>query len=162
MRGVDRRQDGLFSYVQPDSRIPKNHPLRVIRQVTDEALVSLNDLCSTLHAKEGRPSFPPEQLLRALLLRAFYSIRSELWIPTQDGLGFRFDVGHRSDLIPATFRVFGCVSNSGICPLVINHEECWMHVKILAPRAPDFQHKSVQDYFEELPFHNSRDYGIQV
>ena len=56
MRGVDRRRDGLFGCVQPDSRIPKDHPLRVIRQVTDEALVSLNGLFSTLYAKEGRPS----------------------------------------------------------------------------------------------------------
>ena len=77
MRGVDRRRDGLFSYVQLDSRIPKDHPLRVIRQVTDEAPVSPNRLFSTLYAKEGRPSIPPEQLLRALLLQAFYSIRSE-------------------------------------------------------------------------------------
>src|ERR1700739_3934782 len=77
MRGVDRRSDGLFSYVRPDSRIPKDHPLRVIRRVTDEALASLNGLFSTLYAREGRPSIPPEQLLRAQLLQAFYSIRSE-------------------------------------------------------------------------------------
>ncbi len=77
MRGVDRRRDGLFSYVRPDSRLPKNHPLRVIRPVTDGALASLNALFSRLYAKEGRPSIPPEQLLRALLLQVFYSIRSE-------------------------------------------------------------------------------------
>ena len=51
MRGVDRRRDGLFGCVQPDSRIPKDHPLRVIRQVTDEALVSLNGLFSTLYVE---------------------------------------------------------------------------------------------------------------
>ena len=56
----------------PDSRVPKDHPLRVIRQVTDEALASLNGLFSTLYSTEGRPSIPPEQLLRALLLQAFY------------------------------------------------------------------------------------------
>jgi transposase len=95
MRGVDRRRDGLFSYVQPDSRIPKDHPLRVIRQVTDEALVSLNGLFSTLYAKEGRPSIPPEQLLRALLLQAFYSIRSERQLMEQlnYNLLFRWFVG---------------------------------------------------------------------
>src|ERR1700755_1689465 len=77
MRVVDRRRYGLFSYVRPDSRIPKDHPLRVIRQVTDEALASLNGLFSTLYDKEGRPSIQHEPLLRALLLQAFYSIRSE-------------------------------------------------------------------------------------
>jgi transposase len=71
MRGVDRRRDGLFSYVRPESRIPKDHLLRVTRQVTDQALMSLNDLFAALHSEIGRPSIPPEQLLRALLLQAF-------------------------------------------------------------------------------------------
>ncbi len=95
MRGVDRRRDGLFSYVRPDSRIPKDHPLRVIREVTDEALASLNELFSTLYAKEGRPSIPPEQLLRALRLQAFYSIRSERQLMEQlnYNLLFRWFVG---------------------------------------------------------------------
>src|SRR6201998_2259219 len=95
MRGVDRRSDGLFSYVRPDSRIPKDHPLRVIRQVRDEALASLNGLFSTLYAKEGRPSIPPEQLLRALLLQAFYTIRSERQLMEQlnYNLMFRWFVG---------------------------------------------------------------------
>ncbi len=60
MRGVDRRRDGLFSYVRPESRIPKDHPLRVIRQVTDEALMSLNDLFAALYSEISRPSIPPE------------------------------------------------------------------------------------------------------
>jgi transposase len=95
MRGVDWRRDGLFSYVRPERRIPKDHPLRVIRQVTDEALASLNGLFSTLYAKEGRPSIPPEQLLRALLLQAFYSIRSERQLMEQlnYNLLFRWFVG---------------------------------------------------------------------
>src|ERR1700684_2851285 len=95
MRGVDRRRDGLFSYVRPDSRIPKDHPLRVIRQVTDEALASLNGLFSTLYAREGRPSIPPERLLRALLIQAFYSVRSERQLMEQlnYNLLFRWFVG---------------------------------------------------------------------
>jgi hypothetical protein len=71
MRGVDRRRDGLFSYVRPESRSPKDHLLRVTRQVTDEVLMSLNDLFVALHSEIGRPSIPPEQLLRALLLQEF-------------------------------------------------------------------------------------------
>jgi transposase len=71
------RRDGLFSYVRPDSRIPRTHPLRVIRDVTDEALTALDGQLATLYADNGRPSIPPGQLLRALLLQAFYSVRSE-------------------------------------------------------------------------------------
>ena len=73
MRGVDRRRDGLFSYVRPESRIPKDHPLRLIRQVTDEAPASLNELFAALYSEIGRPSIPPEQLLGALSLQAFCS-----------------------------------------------------------------------------------------
>jgi transposase len=95
MRGVDRRRDGLFSYVRPESRIPKDHPLRVIRQITDEALASLNELFAALYSEIGRPSIPPEQLLRALLLQAFYSIRSERQLVEQlnYNLLFRWFVG---------------------------------------------------------------------
>ena len=77
MRGWDNRRDGLFSYVRPESRIPSNHPLRLIRGVADEALASLNDQFAALYSDNGRPSIAPEQLLRALLLQAFYTIRSE-------------------------------------------------------------------------------------
>ena len=77
MRGRDHRNDTLFSYVRPDSRIPENHPLRAIRVITDTALKSLSGRFDALYSVIGRPSIPPEKLLRALLLQAFYSIRSE-------------------------------------------------------------------------------------
>ncbi len=77
MRGLDRRCDELFSYVRPESRIPADHPLRVIRKLADQALTALNDQFAALYAEDDRPSIPPEQLLRALLLQAFYTIRSE-------------------------------------------------------------------------------------
>src|ERR1700760_4180847 len=95
MRGWDNRRDGLFSYVPPEGRIPSNHPLRLIRGVADDALTALNGLFSTLYAKERRPSIPPEQLLRALLLQAFYSIRSERQLMEQlnYNLLFRWFVG---------------------------------------------------------------------
>ena len=97
MRGRDHRNDTLFSYVRPDSRIPENHPLRAIRVITDTALKSLSGRFDALYSVIGRPSIPPEKLLRALLLQAFYSIRSErqlmaVWIDDphcelQDPLG---------------------------------------------------------------------------
>jgi transposase len=95
MRGKDERRDGLFSYVRPESRIPKDHPLRAIRRITDEALKALDTQFAALYAEHGRPSIPPEQLLRALLLQAFYSIRSERQLMEQldYNLLFRWFVG---------------------------------------------------------------------
>lgn len=95
MRGADRRNDALFSYVRPDSRIPKDHPLRQIRRLTDAALASLSAEFDALYAQEGRPSIPPERLLRALLLQAFYTIRSERQLIEQldYNLLFRWFVG---------------------------------------------------------------------
>lgn len=95
MRGNDERRDGLFSYVRPESRIPSHHPLRLIRAVADEALTALNEQFTALYCENGRPSIPPEQLLRALLLQAFYSIRSERQLMEQlnYNLLFRWFVG---------------------------------------------------------------------
>jgi transposase len=95
MRGEDQQNQTLFSYVRPDSRIPLNHPLRLIRQVTDAALASLSDQFDALYASEGRPSIPPERLLRALLIQAFYSVRSERLLMEQMdyNLLFRWFVG---------------------------------------------------------------------
>jgi transposase len=95
MRGADHRNETLFSYVRPDSRIPKHHPLRVIRRITDAALKSLSGRFDALYSEVGRPSIPPEKLLRALLLQAFYSIRSERQLMEQldYNLLFRWFVG---------------------------------------------------------------------
>ena len=95
MRGFDERRDGLFSYVRPESRIPKNHPLRVICTLADHALAALDARFAELYAENGRPSIPPEQLLRALLLQAFYTIRSERQLMEQlnYNLLFRWFVG---------------------------------------------------------------------
>lgn len=95
MRGKDDRHDGLFSYVRPDSRIPQDHPLRAIRRIADAALHSLSAEFDGLYAKEGRPSIPPEKLLRALLLQAFYTVRSERQLMEQldYNLLFRWFVG---------------------------------------------------------------------
>lgn len=95
MRGVDHRNDTLFSYVRPDSRVPRNHPLRPIRRITDAALAALSDRFEAMYSEIGRPSIPPEKLLRALLLQAFYSIRSERQLMEQMNynLLFRWFVG---------------------------------------------------------------------
>jgi transposase len=77
MRGSDERSGALFSYVDLEARVPPGHPLRTIRVVVNEALRELSPGFCDLYARIGRPSIPPEKLLRALLLQAFYSIRSE-------------------------------------------------------------------------------------
>jgi len=77
MRGDDPRHDGMFSYITPEARVRPDHPLRPIRRMTDAALAELSSRFDRLYSTTGRPSIPPEQLLRALLLQLLYSIRSE-------------------------------------------------------------------------------------
>jgi transposase len=95
MRGADHQNQTLFSYVRPDSRIPANHPLRLIRKITDAALASLSDKFDAAYATEGRPSIAPERLLRASLIQALYSVRSErqLMEQTNYNLLFRWFIG---------------------------------------------------------------------
>src|SRR6202795_2446237 len=77
MRGDDKQQSGMFSYISAEQRVPENHPLRPLRKMVDEALAEMSPRFTRLYAKRGRPSIPPEKLLRALLLQVFYTIRSE-------------------------------------------------------------------------------------
>jgi len=77
MRGSDKGSGDLFSYVDLEKRVPSDHPLRLIRSLTDAALQALSGDFAALYSGTGRPSIPPEKLLRAMLLQAFYSIRSE-------------------------------------------------------------------------------------
>lgn len=95
MRGRDDRDEGLFSYVRLEERVPADHPLRAIRSLADEALAALNGRFEALYSQTGRPSIPPEHLLRATLLQAFFSVRSERLLMEQIdyNLLFRWFVG---------------------------------------------------------------------
>lgn len=95
MRGEDNRTGKLFSYVDLEVRVRRDHPLRAIRTIVNEALLELEREFSGLYAPIGRPSIPPEKLLRAMLLQAFYSIRSErlLMERLEYDLLFRWFVG---------------------------------------------------------------------
>jgi transposase len=77
MRGTDGRSGELFSYVDLEKRVPGKHPLRLVRKVVNDVLAALDGEFAKAYAQGGRPSIPPERLLRALLLQAFYTIRSE-------------------------------------------------------------------------------------
>ena len=99
MRGPDDQTGHMFSYLSPEQRVPADHPLRAIRALTDTALRSMSRRFATLYAKTGRPSIPPEQLLRALLLQVLYSVRSErlLMEDLNYNLLFRWFVGLNMD-----------------------------------------------------------------
>jgi transposase len=77
MRGSDQQQGEVFSYLSPESRVRKDHPLRAIRTMVDEVLGKLSPEFDRMYAKQGRPSIAPEKLLRAQLLQMLYSVRSE-------------------------------------------------------------------------------------
>jgi len=95
MRGNESKQQPVFSYVSLEERVPEDHPLRPIRLVVDEILVGMSERFDKLYAEVGRPSVPPERLLRALLLQIFYSVRSERMLMQQldYNLLFRWFVG---------------------------------------------------------------------
>ena len=77
MRGEDSWSGALFSYIDLEERVPEDHPLRLIREVVNDVLLGLSADFAAVYSHKGRPSIAPEKLLRALLLQAFYSIRSE-------------------------------------------------------------------------------------
>ncbi len=95
LRGSDERTGALFSYVDLEARVPRRHPLRKIRQIVNDALATLDGEFSALYASEGRPSIAPEKLLRASLVQAFFSVRSERQLMEQldYNLMFRWFVG---------------------------------------------------------------------
>jgi transposase len=95
MRGADERSGSMFSYVTLEERVPQDHPLRDIRRITDRALEHLSARFDAMYVTFGRPSIPPEQLLRALLLQSLYTIRSERQLMEQldYNLLFRWFVG---------------------------------------------------------------------
>src|SRR5260370_38514587 len=99
MRGDDNQQEGMFSYISPEKRVPADHPLRPIRKIVDEILNEMSPKFRKLYSDVGRPSIAPERLLRSLLLQIFYSVRSERMLieQLQYNLLFRWFVGMEMD-----------------------------------------------------------------
>jgi transposase len=99
MRGHDEQQEGMFSYISPEKRVPADHPLRPLRAMVDAALEKMSPQFAGLYSRYGRPSIAPEKLLRALLLQVLYSVRSERQLMEQLGynLLFRWFVGLSMD-----------------------------------------------------------------
>src|ERR1700740_139639 len=99
MRGDDDLQEGIFSYISPEKRVPADHPLRPIRKMVDEILKEMSPKFAKLYSDVGRPSIAPERLLRSLLLQIFYSVRSERMLieQLQYNMLFRWFVGMEMD-----------------------------------------------------------------
>jgi transposase len=99
MRGRDRQQSAMFSYLSAEERISPDHPLRAVRKVTDRVLAELSKLFAQMYSQMGRPSIPPEKLLRALLLQVLYTVRSERMLMEQldYSILFRWFVGLNLD-----------------------------------------------------------------
>ena len=108
MRGSDPKQDGMFSYVSPEQRVPAEHPLRPLRTMVDDILKEMSPRFAKLYADRGRPSIPPERLLRALLLQILYTVRSERLLMEQlnYNLLFRWFVGMGMDEVVWNHAVF--------------------------------------------------------
>jgi transposase len=90
MRGIDSQTEALFAYVSPETFVPKNHPLRAIRKMADEALSGMGKLFDSMYATTGRDSIPPEKLLKAQLLMILYSIRSNRQLVEQIHYNFLY------------------------------------------------------------------------
>src|SRR5271166_2901449 len=99
MRGKDTQQSAMFSYVSAEERVPADHPLRPIRTMVDVVLKGLSRSFQRMYVDWGRPSIPPEKLLRALLLQVLYTVRSERMLMEQleYNLLFRWFVGLNMD-----------------------------------------------------------------
>jgi|SRR5215469_5703114 len=99
MRGDDDLQEGMFSYISLEKRVPSDHPLRPIRKMVDEILKEMSPKFAKLYSDVGRPSIAPERLLRSLLLQVFYSVRSERMLieQLQYNMLFRWFVGMEMD-----------------------------------------------------------------
>jgi transposase len=167
MRGDDEQSGHLFSYLSPEQRVPADHPLRAIRRMTDAALRELGPALDALYARAGRPSVPPEQLLRALLLQVLYSIRSERMLIEQleYNLLFRWFVGLAMDAdlwVPTTFtknrarllegeiaaRFFDAVTRQAETAGLLSDEHFTVDGSLLQAWA---SHKSVKPIGEEPP-----------
>jgi len=99
MRGDDGKQDGMWSYISPEQRVPPDHPLRPMREMVDVVLKDMSPIFGRIYSRWGRPSIPPERLLRALLLQVLYSVRSERQLVEQldYNMLFRWFVGLSMD-----------------------------------------------------------------
>src|SRR5258708_15482442 len=121
MRGDDDQQEGMFSYISAEKRVPADHPLRPIGKMVDEILKEMSPKFAKLYSDVGRPSIAAERLLRSLLLQIFYSVRSERMLieQLQYNMLFRWFVGMEMDEAVWNHAVFsknreGCLNDGTV------------------------------------------------
>jgi len=132
MRGDDSRSGALFSYVDLEQRVPSDHPLRVIRGVVDDALKELSPTFEAIYSNRGRPSIPPERLMRALVLQLLHGIRSERQMMERldfdllfrwfVGLGIEDAVWHSSVYAKNRERLFATEVAERFLTAILEHE----------------------------------------
>ena len=115
MRGTDETSRSLFSYVDLEDRIPARHPLRKIRQVVNDALASLDAEFEALYTDFGRPSIPPERLIRASLLQILFSVRSERQLMEQMWVGGLRRLG-RGTCVSESMTLSSAIRQKKLCP----------------------------------------------
>ena len=103
MRGKDTKQSSMLCLMSPEERVPATHPLRGIKKLADAALAELSPVFDEMYAKSGRPSVPPERLLKSMLLMALYSVRSELQFCEQPEYNLLFRWFLDMDMIESAF-----------------------------------------------------------
>src|SRR3982750_4453188 len=90
MRGIDEKQASMVCLISPESVVPATHPIRRVKKLADEALAKLSPIFDAMYARGGRPSIPPERLLKSTLLMALFSVRSERMFCEQLGYNLMF------------------------------------------------------------------------
>ncbi|SDE15779.1 Transposase domain [Desulfuromonas thiophila] len=154
MRGDDQNQQALFSYVSPEARVPKNHPLRPIRILVDHALLSISSSLSALYSHTGRPSIAPEQLLRAMVIQILYSIRSERMLVGQlDHLNLNVKI------FQSEYLFLGCQQNLAAPTLQAKKYRCDnLQVEITFMPGQHLQHEDPRHYLGRIsaPWNHNR------
>ena len=103
MRGEDTKQSSMLMLMSPESRVPETHPLRRIKKLADEALAKLSPVFDAMYSSAGRPSIPPERLLKSTLLMALYTVRSERQFCEQLDYNLLFRWFLDMDMVEASF-----------------------------------------------------------
>jgi transposase len=103
MRGTDTKQSSMLMLMSPESRVPTDHPLRAIKKLADAALTKLSPVFDRMYSSEGRPSIPPERLLKSMLLMALYTVRSERLFCDQLDYNLLFRWFLDMDMVEASF-----------------------------------------------------------
>src|SRR5579864_2392866 len=147
MRGEDTKQSSMLVLMSPESRVPQGHPLRAIKKLADEALKKLSPVFDRIYAEGGRPSIPPERLLKSMLLIALYSVRSERQFCEQLDYNLLFRWFLDMDMVEESFDPSVFSHNRD---RLIIHDVCGEFLRALVEQAREARLMS-SEHFEAAP-----------